>query len=70
MKSHMVKKAAPLSPQLLNKILDLLDLDRPVDAVLWVLLLLAFFTLSRKSNLSVTGSKRLMVVISSAGRMY
>ena len=52
-----MRQAAPLSPQLLNKIYDLLDLNTPVDAVLWALLLLAFFTLSRKSNLVVTSSK-------------
>ena len=57
LKPHLVRQAAPLSPQLLTKIHGLLDLNRQVDAVLWALLLIAFFTLSRKSNLVVTGSK-------------
>ena len=54
----MVRRAAPLSPQLLNRVHDMLDLSKPVDAVLWALVLLAFFTLSRKSNLVVTGNKK------------
>ena len=37
MNPHMVRQAAPLSPQLLNKMHDLLDFNRPVDAVLWAL---------------------------------
>ena len=57
-KQHMVRRAAPLSPQLLSWVHDMLDLSKPVDAVLWARVLLAFFTLSRKSNLVVTGNKK------------
>ena len=57
-KQHMVRWAAPLSPQLLSRAHGTLDLSKPVDAVLWALVLLAFFTLSCKSNLVVTGNKK------------
>ena len=56
-KPHAVRQAAPLSPHILCKVHSLLDLTTPFDATLWALLLVAFFTLSRKSNLVVTGKK-------------
>ena len=58
LKPHAVRQAAPLSPQILCKIYGLLDTTRPFEATRWSLLLTAFFTLSRKSNLVVTGAKR------------
>ena len=57
MKPHMVREAAPLSPMILHKIHGLLDLRKPFDATMWALLLVSFFTLSRKSNLVVTGGR-------------
>lgn len=56
-KRHVVRQAAPLSPRILSGIHELLDLNKPFDATMWALLLIAFFTLSRKSNLVVTGAK-------------
>lgn len=55
---HKPKQAAPLSPNLLVRMLQFLDLHTPIDCTLWALLLLAFFTMSRKSNLVVTGSEK------------
>ena len=49
-KPHTVRQAAPLSPHLLRKFHEQLDLNKPVDAVMWALVLFAFFTLARKSN--------------------
>ena len=57
LKPHTIRQAAPLSTQILHRVHGLLDLTAPFDATLWALLLLAFFTLSRKSNLVVTGQK-------------
>ena len=57
-KPHMVKQAAPLSPNVLIKMVQFLDLDTPTDCTMWALMLLGFFTMSRKSNLVVTGSKK------------
>ena len=57
LKPHTIRQAAPLSPQILRRVHGLLDLTAPFDTTLWALLLLAFFTLSRKSNLVVTGQK-------------
>ena len=57
LKPHTIRQAAPLSPQILHRVHGLLDLTAPFDATLWALLLLAFFTLSRKSNLVATGQK-------------
>ena len=57
LKPHAVRQAAPLSPHILRKAHDLLDLASPFDATLWAMLLTALFTLSRKSNLVVTGNK-------------
>ena len=56
-KPHAVQQAAPLSPHIICKVHSLLDLTTPFDATLWALLLVAFFTLSRKSNLVGTGKK-------------
>ena len=57
LKPHATRQAAPLSPHILCRVHGLLDLSAPFDATLWSLLLLAFFTLSRKSNLVVTVQK-------------
>lgn len=58
LKSHTPRQAAPMSPHILRKFYGLLDLSSQVDVVLWALLLIAFFTMSRKSNLVTTGKER------------
>ena len=57
LKFHITRQAAPFSPHILCTVHGLLDLSAPLDATLWVLLLLAFFTLLKNSNLEVTGQK-------------
>lgn len=54
---HCPHQAFPITPEILCKIVRLLDLSLPVDAVLWSLFLTAFFTLARKSNLVSTDSR-------------
>ena len=56
LKPHMQRQAAPLSPNILLRMRQFLDLETVVDCTMWALMLLAFFTMSRKSNLVVTGS--------------
>ena len=51
---HCPKQAEPLSPEILAQIHGLLDMHKVKDVVMWALVLIAFFTLSRKSNLVVT----------------
>lgn len=55
---HCTKQASPITPQILRGIYYLLKLSNPVHATMWSLLLLGFFTLSRKSNLVVTGKNK------------
>lgn len=57
-KPHCVRQAAPLTPKLLSLIYVNLSVFEPIQGTMWALLLIAFFTLSRKSNLVVTGSKK------------
>ena len=57
LKSHATRQCAPLSPHILCRVHVLLELSAPFDVTLLALLLLVFFTLSRKSNLVVTGQK-------------
>ena len=54
-KPHIQKRAAPLSPHILAKMFEFLDVSTVIDCTMWALLLIAFFTMSRKSNLVVTG---------------
>ena len=56
LKPYCAKQAAPLTPDILIQLFPLFDFDSPLDCTMWALFLLAFFTLSRKSNLVVTGS--------------
>ena len=58
LKTHTPHQAAPLSPHILRQFYYQLDLSKTVDVVLWALLLVAFFTMSRKSNLVVTGKNK------------
>lgn len=57
-KPHKVRQAAPLCPRLLARIYVNIVFQDPVQATLWALILLAFFTLARKSNLVVTGKQK------------
>lgn len=54
---HCPKQAAPVTPQMLFSIHNVLDHDNPIHATMWCLFLIAFYTLARKSNLVVTGNK-------------
>ena len=50
-KKHTPKQALPITPDILIKIRQTLDISLPVQAVFWSMSLLAFFTMARKSNL-------------------
>ena len=56
LKSRAVHQAFPMTPYILSQIYNRLDFSRVVDTVMWALCTLAFFTLSRKSNLVATSS--------------
>ena len=51
---HMPVRATPVTPQILFDMYKLMDLKKSTDAVFWALFLIAFFTMSRKSNLVIT----------------
>jgi len=55
LKPHCPKRALPVTPHILRQIEGLLDFCNPAHTVFWSLFLLAFFTMSRKSNLVSTG---------------
>ena len=57
-KGHKPRQAAPLSPHILRKMYAQLEFAKPVDVVMWALLLVGFFTMSRKSNLVTTGREK------------
>ena len=46
-----VKRAQPLTPEILLDILSYLDLTKHADLVFWAILLVGFFAMLRKSNL-------------------
>ena len=54
LKSHCVKQAEPMLPELLFKMYNVLDMSDTDDVVYWCLFLFAFFLLARKSNLVLT----------------
>ncbi len=56
LKLHCPKKAYPVTPHILHQIHGVLDFSNPAHTVFWSLFLLAFFTMSRKSNLVATGN--------------
>ena len=58
LKGHMPRQAAPLTPHILRKLYFQLDFSKQLDIVMWALLLIAFFTMSRKSNLVTTGKEK------------
>ncbi len=51
-KKHMVRKAAPITPYLLIRFRQFLDLNDPFQATIWALFLTSFFLLLRKSNVT------------------
>ena len=53
---HLPKRASPMSLQLLSTFSTWLQLDDPVHATFWSLFLVAFFSMSRKSNLVLSQS--------------
>ncbi len=76
LKPHCPKKAYPVTPQILHQIHGVFDFNNPAHTVFWSLFLLAFFTMSRKSNLVVTGNasqskqlRRQDVVVGSKGML-
>lgn len=50
------KRAHPITPEILYKFYGILDLKDPVQATFWALFIVAFFSMSRKSNLVLTQS--------------
>ena len=59
---HCPRQATPVTPDILRKILQMLDVTKAVDSVFWSLFLTAFFSLARKSNLvqDAYGCERLL----------
>lgn len=57
LKRHVPTRAEPVTPQILLEIHSLLDLTLQLHSVFWALFLVAFFSMSRKSNLVFTPSK-------------
>ena len=50
-KCHVPKKASRVTPSMLLKFREVLDLTQPSDCSFWALFVLAFYLLARKSNL-------------------
>ncbi|KAI8503309.1 hypothetical protein Bbelb_191300 [Branchiostoma belcheri] len=48
---HIPQRTLPITPAILLRLRDHLDLNRPLHATLWAAYTVAFFTLLRKSNL-------------------
>lgn len=58
LKQHKPKRAAPITPDILEKMYSVLDMSVPYNVVTWAVFLIAFFSMARKSNLvKTTGSK-------------
>jgi len=57
LKKHVPKRAEPVTPKILLEIHSLLDMSIHLHAVFWSLFLIAFFSMSRKSNLVFTPGK-------------
>ena len=49
--ARSTRRAQPLTPEILTDILAYLDLESYADVVFWVMLLIGFFAMLRKSNL-------------------
>lgn len=50
-KAYKPRQALPVTPSILRDLFQVMDLSRPLDAVLWCAFLLGFFLFARKSNL-------------------
>lgn len=48
---HKPRQASPISPEILLRFVEHMDLTAPLDATMWALFLVAFFGMLRKSNL-------------------
>ena len=46
-----VKRAAPITPDILGDIKDVLNMENDTELVFWAACVMAFFVLARKSNL-------------------
>ena len=51
---HLPRRALPVTPIILKQLYKLLDMDDILDLTFWCLFLIAFFMMSRKSNLVST----------------
>ena len=49
--SHMPNRALPITPQILNDMLNFLNLGNAEDATFWCCILFMFFLMARKSNM-------------------
>ncbi|VDI05143.1 Hypothetical predicted protein [Mytilus galloprovincialis] len=54
---HLPRKALPITPLILKQIYEFMDLNDTKDKTFWSLFLLAFFMMSRKSNLVPNSEK-------------
>ena len=50
-KSHVPKKALPITPNILLDMLQFLNFEKVIDVVFWAIFLVMFFLMSRKSNM-------------------
>ena len=57
LKKHVPKRAEPITPSILLEIHSLLDMSDQFHVVCWALFVIAFFSMSRKSNLVFTPGK-------------
>lgn len=48
---HLVKQAQPITPEILKRMYNILNMKSKTDIVFWCLFLFAFFLFARKSNL-------------------
>lgn len=60
LKLHMVKRAEPITPDILRQIFLVMNVSNKDDTTFWCLFLFAFFLMARKSNLVPTSSKDLL----------
>ncbi len=52
----IIKKKLPITPEILLRMRDTLDMDAPVNVVFWAVCTVLFFGLLRKSNALVSGT--------------
>lgn len=55
--AHLPRRAAAMTPDLLLRIFEVLDMSCQIDQVFWALFLVAFFLMARKSNLVPRSAK-------------